>query len=138
MDFSRLIALLNLSTSDNDNEALSATRHANAWLKKNSLRWEDVLGSSKPYSSYTPPPKPPPDPTKSKWTGGKAPADFDGFFVKSAYASSKFHEFLVKKGPGVQRFMLSLHGSFMKWNRLTDKQYKVFADIWDEFIRESI
>ena len=139
MDFSRLIALLNLSTSDNDNEALSATRHANAWLKKNSLRWEDVLGSGKSYSSYTPPPKDPPkDPPKSKWTGGKAPEVFDSFFVKSAYASTKFHEFLVKKGPGVQRFMLSLHGSFMKWNRLTDKQYKVFADIWDEFIRESI
>ena len=139
MDFGRLIALLNLSTSDNDNEALSATRHANAWLKKNGLRWEDVLGSSKSYSSHTPPPKDPPkDPPKSKWTGGKAPEVFDKDFVKAAYSSAKFHEFLVRKGPAAQKFMLSLHGSFMKWNRLTDKQYKVFADIWDEFIRESL
>lgn len=137
MDFSRLIALLNLSTSDNDNEALSATRHANAWLKKNGLRWEDVLGSSKSYSA-PPPPKPPPSGAKSTWTGGKAPEFFDKDFVKTAYASAKFHDFIAKKGATTQRFMLSLHSSFMKWSHLTDKQYKIFADIWDQFIRDSI
>lgn len=133
MDFGRLIALLNLSTSDNDHEALSATRHANALLKKNNLRWEDVVGSGKSYSA----PSPPKDPPKSgpKWTGGTAPKEFDKDFVTAAYQSTKFHEFLAKKGPATQKLMLSFHGWFMKWGRLSPKQFEIFADIWNEFIK---
>lgn len=49
MDKGRLIKLLNLTQSDNDNEALSALRKANALLKKAGKAWEDflVVGSIK-------------------------------------------------------------------------------------------
>ena len=41
----KLIKLLNLSTSNNDNEALSAIRTANAILKKNNILWDKILNS---------------------------------------------------------------------------------------------
>ena len=137
MDFGKLIALLNLSTSDNDNEALSAIRHANKLMKKHELQWENVVGSGKSYSP--PPPKDPPKsgPTKA-WTGGMAPKDFDRDFVMTAYKSTEFHNFLAKKGPATQKFMLSLHGYFMRWNKLSTKQFEAFANTWDEFMRESL
>ncbi len=137
MDFGRLIALLNLSTSDNDNEALSAIRMANKLMKKHELQWENVVGSGRSYTA-PPPPKPPPSGPKKAWTGGMAPADFDRDFVMAAYKSTKFHEFLAKKGPATQKFMLSLHGYFMRWNKLTPKQFEAFAATWNEFVREAI
>jgi hypothetical protein len=39
----RIIKLLNLSTSENDNEALSACRMAYSILKKHNLSWGDFL-----------------------------------------------------------------------------------------------
>jgi hypothetical protein len=44
MDRDRLAKLLSLTQSDNDHEALSAVRSANAMFKKNSLTWSQVLG----------------------------------------------------------------------------------------------
>ena len=39
----KLAKLLALTTSDNDNEALSAIRTANVILERDNLAWEDVL-----------------------------------------------------------------------------------------------
>lgn len=137
MDFGRLIALLNLSTSDNDNEALSAIRHANKLMKKHELQWENVVGSGKSYTA-PPPPKPPPPGSKTAWTGGMAPKEFDRDFIIAAYKSTKFHEFMAKRGPSTQKFMLSLHSQFMKWGKLSPKQFEIFSSIWDEFMRETL
>ena len=43
MDKDKLIKLLNLTTSKNDGEALSATRKANAFLKDNGINWEEFV-----------------------------------------------------------------------------------------------
>lgn len=43
---SRLERLLNLTGSDNDHEALSAIRAANAMLQKANKRWGDILGNA--------------------------------------------------------------------------------------------
>ena len=40
-DHGLLVKLLNLTTSDNDHEALSAIRRCNAILKSNKLTWND-------------------------------------------------------------------------------------------------
>ncbi len=47
MDKDRLIKLLNLTSSDNDNEAISALRKANAMLKEGNLTWGDLIGVQK-------------------------------------------------------------------------------------------
>lgn len=54
----KIIKLLNLTTSDNDNEALSAIRTCNAMLKKANLRWEKLIGVV--VKSETPPKQEPP------------------------------------------------------------------------------
>lgn len=41
----RLFKLLNLTRSDNDNEAISAIRHANSILKTANLDWSSAFGS---------------------------------------------------------------------------------------------
>jgi hypothetical protein len=43
MDKNKLIKFLNLSTSLNDGEALSAIRKANIFLKENNLNWETIF-----------------------------------------------------------------------------------------------
>lgn len=43
----RILKMLNLSTSSNDKEALSAIRHANKLLKKNELSWDEFLQNKK-------------------------------------------------------------------------------------------
>lgn len=43
-DFAKLKKIMQLTTSDNDAEALSSIRMANAILKKTGLTWEEVFG----------------------------------------------------------------------------------------------
>jgi len=43
MDRLKLIKLLNLTLSENDGEALSATRKINYFIKENNIKWEDIL-----------------------------------------------------------------------------------------------
>lgn len=44
----KIIKLLNMTTSDNDHEALTAMRMVNAILKKNNVAWEQLfLGKAK-------------------------------------------------------------------------------------------
>ena len=43
MDKYRLVKFLNLTSSKNDGEALSALRKANSLLKENNLVWENVI-----------------------------------------------------------------------------------------------
>lgn len=45
MDRSKLAKILSLTQSENDHEALSASRMANSLLKKENLTWGQVLGS---------------------------------------------------------------------------------------------
>lgn len=44
MDNARLVKLLNLTTSDNDHEALSAMRMANKIVREAGKRWNDLIG----------------------------------------------------------------------------------------------
>lgn len=46
MDLSKIIKLLALTQSSNDNEALSAIRKANALLKENNKTWESLFKSN--------------------------------------------------------------------------------------------
>lgn len=43
MDKSKLVKLLNLTSSENDNEALSALRKANSILSRHGKRWDDLI-----------------------------------------------------------------------------------------------
>ena len=47
----RVVKCLMMTTSDNDSEALSAIRSANAMLKKEGLTWEKVIQSTAPKKS---------------------------------------------------------------------------------------
>lgn len=51
MNKEKIISLLNLSSSENDNEALSAIRTANKIIKKNNMSWSDFF-EEKEYYSY--------------------------------------------------------------------------------------
>lgn len=48
MDRAKLVKLLNLSTSDNDAEALSALRHANLLIKREGFSWDEIVHPKKP------------------------------------------------------------------------------------------
>lgn len=55
----RLVKLLNLSASDNDNEALSAIRLANQLVRKNGLTWQSIVEDPEPQQpQYYEPPRP--------------------------------------------------------------------------------
>jgi len=43
MDNDRLVKLLNLSSSNNEGEAISAIKKANSLLKESNSSWEDIL-----------------------------------------------------------------------------------------------
>lgn len=139
MDTGRLIALLNLTTSDNDNEALSAIRHANAMLKKNGKSWVNVIGLT--HATSVPPKRPttpPPTYRNTTWTGGLAPKTFEKEFVLGAFGSTYFNEYLVKKDGNSKKWAGILHTYFMKWGTLSEKQYKIFEEIWNDFIKERV
>lgn len=46
MDKTRLLKLLHLSESTNDNEALSSIRKINLLIKEDNLSWEDIINIS--------------------------------------------------------------------------------------------
>jgi Protein of unknown function (DUF2786) len=140
MDNGKLIALLNLTTSDNDHEALNAIRIANALIKKNNLRWENLIGITAPVA---PGPKPKTYSWSStssaagsstKWPGDKAPATFDRDFVDMAYKNVAFCSWFAARGSSTAIFMASLKRHFLITGSLTTKQYEIFASIWKEYV----
>lgn len=65
MDRNLLIKLLNMTTSDHDNEALTAIRRSNALLKQSNLSWDDLIPVDPPEPSAStpePPAEPNPEP----------------------------------------------------------------------------
>ena len=46
-DLVKIVKLLNLTTSTNDHEALSAVRKANALLKNHKILWDSLIGDKK-------------------------------------------------------------------------------------------
>jgi hypothetical protein len=87
-----LLKMLNMTTHENDNQALVAIRKANALLESAGWTWDKLLsgkitvvadpfsnlqrpedrpryaGGSSGGSNYTPPPPPPPQPVRAAWT----------------------------------------------------------------------
>jgi hypothetical protein len=49
LDTLRLIKILNLTQSDSDGECLNAIRAANAMLKKEGVRWDDLISVKKEF-----------------------------------------------------------------------------------------
>ena len=51
-DIQRLLKLLNLTTSDNDHEALRAIRAANALMRKHCVTWDEVRKAAQQQYSW--------------------------------------------------------------------------------------
>lgn len=110
------VKLMMMTTSDNDGEALTAIRKANAALRAAGLNWQDLLGSH----GRAPPPPPRPEP---KWGDVNRRGDryddedeinslFDKAF-NNADPSANFYEFLV-----------SIRTWWENKGWLTEKQYR--------------
>lgn len=68
METDKIVKLLNLTRSDNDNEALLAIRRANAIVNKANSSWDVLLAAREESRGYDPPPprRPPPPPPRKK------------------------------------------------------------------------
>lgn len=77
----KLIGILNLTTSDNDNEALLAMRTANKFIKKNGVSWEELIDDDGPKQ----PPRPTPNTYRAQQQEVEPEATVDGLisYIKS-------------------------------------------------------
>lgn len=116
----KLLNVLNLTTSDNDNEALTAMRTANNILKKHKLDWHKFYNIPKeqPKYQYEPPPKQEPrqEPKKKK---SSQVIEMISFIRENAWDGFNFD------------FIDSLEDSFNKYGSLTNKQFKALAKIFN-------
>ncbi|PYF04984.1 hypothetical protein BJ122_102210 [Rhodopseudomonas faecalis] len=119
MDRTRLIKLMMLTTSSNDNEALSALRMANRMLADASLAWSEVLGSGRQPQRAADPPRrqpPPPPPSQRRQQAKRNDADDgDADDIEAMFEELTTAEF-------ANSFIESLHRQWKERGRLTAKQ----------------
>lgn len=80
MDLEMLVKLLNLSTSSEDGEALSAIRHANKLIKKHNIPWEKIIHPPFEATSQASSPTPTPRSPRKKRSASKLEPDLDRMF----------------------------------------------------------
>jgi hypothetical protein len=133
MDLTRLVKLLNLTTSDNDHEALLAIRQANLLVNGN---WSGVIAysNSNPGSSQYQQPRPEPRPPKQE--PKRQESTINGVPV------GKVLEIISAN-------MGALHTNNKKWFHImnasfvtqqgvmTERQLTVLAGLWEEVIRRT-
>lgn len=115
-DFERLTKLLNLTQSDNDNEALAAVRQANKLLKNKNLSWpllfKDQAEKQKPY----------------RWH--PCPQNFSASFFKQACECREFISFL--RGDQVQA--LKTYVKFYNaLGYISQDKWNGFVEVWNDF-----
>lgn len=104
----KIAKLLNLTKSDNDNEALAAIRMANKLLGEKGLGWENFLK---------------PKAIKSTAVYSHDVGDYDGQLVE-------VFESLIQSQTGTTRkFLISLYSQYKLTGRLSDKQLDVLMKI---------
>jgi hypothetical protein len=124
---SKFVKLMMLTSSENDSEALTALRKANAMLAEANVNWEEFLalvGQSKTVAPAPPPP----------W-GTSASAQNDGFsdigrdarghYIDAQEIDYLFEQAYRKTGPtsSFRRFLDSVHQWWEENHFLTEKQY---------------
>lgn len=121
MDTTRLIKLLNLTTSPEDGEALSAVRFANALLAKEGKTWEQVLNSSGPSIG---------DIFSHTWRPPANP------YVNPALRDREkimrmFDAVLYSVKSSAREFIESLHEQFLDRGSLSQKQYDALEKFYN-------
>ena len=119
-DVTRLVKLMMMTTSSNDNEALIAMRKANAVLGASQKNWQDILLT--PFARRPePPPQPQPQQQQRRKPDPKPAPD-----PKAALIEQMFETLLKEVPPEAdfRTFVLSVHQQWRKKGRLTDKQYR--------------
>jgi hypothetical protein len=121
-DVTRLVKLMMMTTSSNDNEALVAMRKANAVLGASQKNWQDILLT--PFARRPePPPRPEPQPQQQQH---RKPDPKPASDPKTDLINAMFETLLKEVSPesNFRSFVLSVHVQWLKRNRLTDKQYR--------------
>lgn len=127
MNKDRIIKLLNLTTSDNDHEALSAIRSVNKLLKQNNQMWDDVIrdGIKVEYQqqyqqSYQRPPGTYEEREDIRYRPtGESINELLGFCMAR----------LAGKHNSTAKFVDGLYDYYKKHKILSEKQYKALRDI---------
>ncbi len=117
MKTDKILSVLNLTTSDNDHEALAAIRTANSILKKHKSSWNEFFKMPKVHYQQQPPKQEPKRESKNKKSSDAL--DMISFIRENAWATFNFD------------FVDSLEESFNKYGSLTDKQYKALKKIYN-------
>jgi hypothetical protein len=112
--------LMMMTTSDNDQEALTAIRKANRILKMAQVTWDDMLKAL--YASAAPPPRPEPEwqnvnATEQRATGKKR-------YTNEKEINSFFDRIFARDMSGdFEEFAMSVHLWWKDKGFLTERQY---------------
>lgn len=112
----RIIKLLNLTTSPNDHEALSASRMANEIIKKNGLTWDTFLFDSKEQEPQKPQPK------TTNFTPEETVEEMISFIREYAWDDFDFS------------FVDSVDEQYESTGRLTYRQAKGLRNIYEKIL----
>ena len=111
----KIAKLLNLSKSDNDNEALAAIRLANKRLAEKGLSWDVVLL---------------PKPKTLSVSGYKPPYNEDD---ENHEALMEIFEIVLEKARGkTQEFVASVYKQYKQTGRLSPKQLDILMKIYKQ------
>ena len=116
----RLVKILNLTSSENDHEALVAIRHANKLLLKESLTWGKLLQR---------------DATKYEFKASYEEATDDEDEEDEDYEENvtNIFESILKstQSKNTMSFVESVYGQYKKKGYLSPKQTQAIQDIYD-------
>jgi hypothetical protein len=116
---SKFVKLMMLTTSQNDNEALTALRKANALLAEANVNWEEFINAierSKPIASGRPP--------SNRSTNFDDARFTDVHYTDASVIDPLFEAaFRNTSGSGFRRFVDSVHEWWEKNGFLTEKQF---------------
>jgi hypothetical protein len=123
LELEKVVKLLNLSTSDNDHEALLAISKANEFVRKANLTWDEILLKEKP-KVHAPIPE---------WKRGQEEArrEFESnpqFGKTCEYAFSKL---LDLEGLKARDFILSLQSQYQRKGYLSMKQIESLVLVFE-------
>lgn len=124
----KVIKLMNLSTSDNDHEALLALRNAQRIVTLHNKSWEDLLKKSEQNQFVSPPP---PQGNSSSIPMDKPPRPRARNKQSTYDLQSYLFEFISRKNMDTEQqdFVKSLHSFWCRRGELTPKQQDVLERI---------
>ena len=134
VDIEQLIKILNMTQSDNDNEALTAIRMANRILKKHDSGWAAVIVKVSSYSREEEKKKEPAKKREEKTTYKDAPRKFDRGFWNTA---SQHDDWLKGLTEDSQKTVQQLRIYVIMNDDLPDRHWKNFKEAWDEYAKRS-